>query len=188
MRRDLSSDRVQFRSIEEEQLEAIHKHQNTDCTYDISMELDLDPSWAPATKEQIKAKLEEFQKKDRTSIFAIYSKDDEFIGTAAYSASWDPWNPRIGVIIWPEHRRKGFGTETAKLLMRAAFDDSVAHVLSAGVAGFSEEGIAFAESLGFQKQGAMRRAAVFNGEFIDHVFFDMLRKEYDELYPKEGED
>ncbi len=188
MRRDLSTDRIHFRSIEQEQLEEIHRRQNTESTYDISMELDLEPSWAPATLDQTKAKLEEFQKKDRTSIFAIYTKDEEFIGTAAYSASWDPWNPHIGVTIWPEHRRKGYGTEAAKFLMRKAFEDSVAHVLSTGVAGFSDEGIAFAESLGFMRQGAMRRAAVFNGEFIDHIFFDMLRKEYLELYPKEGDD
>lgn len=188
MRRDLSTDRIRFGSIEQEQLEEIHRRQNMDCTYDISMELDLEPSWAPATLEQTKAKLEEIQKKDRTSIFAIYSKDDEFIGTAAYTASWDPRNPHIGVIIWPEHRRKGYGTEAAKLLMHAVFDDSVAHVLSTGVAGSSKEGIAFAESLGFKRQGAMRRAAMFNGEFIDHIFLDMLREEYRELYPKEGED
>jgi RimJ/RimL family protein N-acetyltransferase len=188
MRRDLSSNRIRFRSIEQEQLEEIHERQNTDCTYDISMELDLDPSWAPATLDQTKAKLEEFQKKDRTSILAIYSKDDEFIGIAAYSASWDPWNPHIGVTVWPEHRRKGLGTEAAKLLLQAAFDDSVAHVVSTGVSGFSEEGIAFAESLGFKKQGGMRRAAVIGGEFIDHIFFDMLRDEYQELYPKGGED
>lgn len=188
MRRDLSSDRIHFCSIEQEQLEEIHKRQNTDCTYDLSMDLDLDPSWAPATLDQTKAKLEEFQKKDRTSIFAILSKDDEFIGIAAYSARWDTWNPHIGVTIWPEHRRRGFGTEAAKLLLYAAFDDSIAHVVSTGVAGYSKEGIAFAESLGFKKQGAMRRAGMIGGEFIDHMFFDILREEYDELYPKEGED
>ncbi len=188
MRRDLSSDRILFRSIEQEQLEEIHRRQNTDSTYDISMELDLDLPWVPATLDQIKTKIEEVQKKDRTSIFAVYSKDDEFIGTAAYGASWDPRNPHIGVIIWPEHRRKGYGTEAAKLLLKATFDDSVAHVVSTGLSEFSDDGIAFAESLGFKNQGAMRRAAVFNGKFIDHIFFDMLREEYNELYPKEGED
>jgi RimJ/RimL family protein N-acetyltransferase len=152
------------------------------------MELDLDPPWAPATLEQIKTKLEEQQKKDRTAIFAVFSKDDEFIGIAAYSSKWDPWNPHIGVTIWPEHRRKGYGTETAKILMQVAFDDSVAHVLNCGVADFNKEGLAFAESLGFKQQGAERRAGMIDGKFFDFILLDMLRDEHQELYPKEGED
>jgi RimJ/RimL family protein N-acetyltransferase len=187
MRRDLSSDRIQFRSIEEEHIKTIHEHQNTDCTYDISSELDFDPPWAPMTLDQIKTKLEDLQKKDRTAIFAIFSNDNEFIGIAASSARWDTWNPHMGVLIWPEHRRKGFGTEAAKLLLQAAFDNSVAHVVNCGLPDCNKEGLAFAESVGFKNQGAERRAGIIDGEFYDYVLLDMLRDEYLELYPKGGE-
>jgi RimJ/RimL family protein N-acetyltransferase len=107
---------------------------------------------------------------------------------AAFSSRWDTWNPHLGVIIWPEHRRKGFGTEAVKLLLRAAFDNSVAHVVATGVPDFNKEGLAFAESLGFKNQGAYRRAGVVNGEFFNYVLLDMLRDEYLKLYPKGGED
>ena len=187
MRRDLSSDRIQFRSIEEDEIKAIHKHQNTDCTYDLVGDLELDLPWAPATLDQIKAKLAEYQKKEHTAIFAIYSKDDEFVGIADFSSRWDAWNPHMGVTIWPEHRRKGFGTEATKLLLKAAFDDSVAHVVNCGVPDHNKEGLAFAESLGFKNQGAERRAGVIDGEFFDYVLLDMLRDEYLKLYPKGGE-
>ncbi len=187
MRRELASDKIQFRSIEEDETKTIHKHQNTDCTYDLSGELDLDLPWAPATLEQIKAKLEEFQKKECTAIFAIFSSDDECVGIAAFSAEWDPWNPHMGVTIWPEHRRKGFGTEAAKLLLKAAFGNSVAHVVNCGVPDYNKEGLAFAESLGFKNQGAERRAGVMDGKFFDYVLLDMLREEYLKLYPKGGE-
>ncbi len=187
LRRDLSSDRIQFRSIEEDEIKTIHKHQNTDCTYDLVGDFELDLPWAPATLDQIKTKLEEYQKKERTSIFAIFSNDDKFAGIAALSAEWDPWNPHMGVTIWPEHRRKGFGTEAAKLLLQAAFGDSVAHVVNCGVPDHNKEGLAFAESLGFKNQGAERRVGVIDGKFFDYVLLDMLRDEYLKLYPKEGE-
>jgi RimJ/RimL family protein N-acetyltransferase len=188
MRRDLSTNRIQLRSVEEDEIKTIHKHQNTDCTYDLVGDLELDLPWAPATRDQIKAKLEEFQKKDRTGIFAIYSNDDEFVGIAAFSSRWDSWNPYFGVTIWPEHRRKGFGTEAAKLLLELAFDTSVAHVVNCGVPDFNKEGLAFAESLGFKNQGAERRAGVMDGKFFDYILLDMLRDEYLKLYPKGGEE
>jgi RimJ/RimL family protein N-acetyltransferase len=169
-------------------MEIIHKHQNTDCTYDISSELELDLPWAPMSLEHIKFKIDEIRKKDYTMMFAVLSNDDEFVGMAAFSSRWDTWNPHLGVIIWPEHRRKGFGTEAVKLLLRAAFDNSVAHVVATGVPDFNKEGLAFAESLGFKNQGAYRRAGVVNGEFFNYVLLDMLRDEYLKLYPKGGED
>jgi RimJ/RimL family protein N-acetyltransferase len=187
MRRDLRTNRIQFRSIEEDEIKAIHKHQNTDCIFELSGELDLDLPWAPATLDQIKAKLEELQKKERTAISAIYSNEDEFVGIAVLSAEWDTWNPHMGVTIWPEHRRKCFGTEVAKLLLEIAFDTSVAHVVNCGMPDFNKEGLAFAESLGFKNQGAERRAGVMDGKFFDYVLLDMLRDEYLELYPKGGE-
>jgi RimJ/RimL family protein N-acetyltransferase len=188
MRRKTSTNRIQFRSIEEEEIKTIHKHQNTDCTYDLVGDLELDLPWAPATLDQIKTKLEEYQKKDRTAIFAIYSNEDEFVGIADFSSRWDSWNPHMGVTIWPEHRRKGLGTEAAKLLLKNAFDTSVAHVVNTGLPDFNKEGLAFAESLGFKNQGAERRAGVADGKFFDFVLLDMLRDEYLKLYPKGGED
>ncbi len=178
MRRELSSDRIRFRSIEEDEIKTIHKHQNTDCIDDISNMLEFDLPWAPATLDHIKSKIGEIRKKDHTTLFAIFSKDDEFIGMAIFGASWDTWSPYIHVLIWPEHRRKGFGTEAANLLLEASFNRSLAHVTCCSVSDYNKEGLAFAESLGFKNQGAERRVGMMDEEFFDQVYLDILREEY----------
>ncbi|TET91356.1 MAG: N-acetyltransferase [Methanomassiliicoccales archaeon] len=187
-RRDLSSERIELRSIESEHLDEIHRYQNGECKMEISSILNFDPPWAPLSKDQIKAKLDEARKEDRTVLTGIWSDQNEFIGLAFFGAAWDPWNPHIQVLIWPDRRRKGFGAETARLLLEASFNHYLAHVVGCSLPDWNEEGIAFAESLGFQKQGVRRRAGVFDGDFYDLVYLDILRDEYLSVRSKEGDD
>jgi RimJ/RimL family protein N-acetyltransferase len=176
---DISSDLIEFRSIEDSDIDLIHQHQNGGCREEISQMLDFDDIWAPMTKAQIKEKLEEMRKEERTLIFTIWTrKEGQCVGMADYTASWDPWCPHFGVLIWPEFRRKGYGREAAELLLRACYERSPAHNVSGWCAEWNDAGIAFAESMGFTKCGVMRRCAFRNGEFADAIMFDMLRPEY----------
>ena len=186
MRRDLSSDIIRFRSIEQEQIETIHKRQNEDCTEDVSYFLENDQYWTPMSKDQIKTKIEEIQKKDRTSIFAIMSTDDQFIGIAIFGAGWDPWSPYFHVLVWPEHRRKGLGTEAANILLDASFNNYQAHVTCCTLLDINEGGTAFAESLGFKNQGAQRRVGMSKGRYVDSIHFDILKDEYLEIRSNGG--
>ncbi len=180
----LSSEVVEFRSIEEPQLAVIHGYQNGEIRQELSSFLDLEMPWAPSSLSQIRAKIEEIQKEDRTVLFCIWSKANRFIGLGRFSAEWDTWCPHFGIIIWPEYRRKGYGAETAKLILDAAFNQGMAHVIGGGAPEWATDGIAFAEFLGFKRSGAIRRAGVIGGKFYDLAFFDMLRSEYLERHSK----
>jgi len=174
----LSSNLVDFRSIEEAQIAEMHPRQNGDLGYELAYMLDFEFPWAPRSLAQIRAKVEEIQKQERTVLFAIFSKSNEFVGLAQYSAVWDAWEPYVGVIVWPEHRRKGYGSETARLLLEVAFMHDIAHVTTSWIADWDETAIAFAESLGFKRAGVQRRTGVREGKFFNVVAFDMLRDEY----------
>jgi RimJ/RimL family protein N-acetyltransferase len=169
--------RIELRSVEDEQVAVIRAHQNGECKGHVSGMLDFDPRWAPMSDEQVKAKLDERRKKDRTALFGIWSKD-EFLGLGLFSADWDTLCPHIHVLIWPEHRRKGYGTEAATHLLESCFNHYWAHVVGCGVPDFDEGGIAFAEKLGFKRQGVERRAGIVDGKFFDDVFLDILRDEF----------
>lgn len=174
----ISPNSIEFRSIEDKEIEAIRKYQNGECRRDVSEFLDFDPSWAPMSTDQIKTKVDEIRKKDRTALFSIWSKGDEFIGLGLFSANWDTWCPHIHVIIWPEQRRKGYGTEAARHLLETSFNQYIAHVVGCYVPEPNEGGVAFAEALGFKKQGVKRRAGVVNGKYFDGIFLNILRDEY----------
>ena len=185
---DISSENIEFRSIEESEIDLIHKHQNGDCREDLSQMLDFDDIWAPMSKDQIKEKVEEVRKEERTLIFSIWTRDGQCIGMADYTARWDPWCPHFGILIWPEFRRKGHGKEAAVLLLRACFERSLAHNVGGWCAEWNSAGLAFAEKLGFTKVGIMRRCGFRNGEFTNGIFFDMLRPEYMAKYSPGGDD
>jgi len=176
--RELSSERIEFRSIEDEQVGVIHKHQNGACREEISGLLDFDPPWALMSRDHIKTKLDEDRKEDRSVLTGIWSKDEELVGLGCFSAGWDTLCPHIHVLIWPEHRRKGYGSEAARLLLEASFNHYYARVVGCSVPDFDEGALAFAEDLGFKRQGFRRRAGVVNGRFFDLVSLDILRSEY----------
>ena len=195
---DISSERIEFRSVEDSDIDLIHQHQNGGCREDISEMLDFDATWAPMSKAQVKEKVDEMRKEERKLMFAIWTrgkgdvedqggKDGQCIGLADYNARWDPWAPHFGVLIWPEVRRKGYGRETALLLMKATFGRSLAHNLSGWCAEWNKAGIAFAEALGFSRAGVMRQCAVRDGKLVNALFFDMLRPEYLAKYGPGGE-
>jgi RimJ/RimL family protein N-acetyltransferase len=174
----LSSERLFLRSVEEAEIAEIRALQNGECRYEISGMLDFDPAWAPMSTDQVKSKLEEVRKEERTAVFAIWSTGEELIGMGRFSAEWDPQCPFLQVVVWPEHRRKGFGSEAAALLLELCFGQSVARVVSCWVPEWNRDGLAFAESLGFRRCGIERRAGIRDGRFFDGVFLDMLRGEY----------
>ncbi len=174
----LSSERLFLRSVEEEEIAEIRSLQNGGCRYEISGLLEFDPAWAPMSTDQVKAKLEEIRKEERNAVFGILSTGEELVGMGRFSADWDPQCPFLAVVIWPEHRRKGFGSEAATLLLEMCFGQSVARVVSCWIPEWNQDGLAFAESLGFKRCGIERRAGMRDGRFFNGVFLDMLRSEY----------
>ena len=44
---------MEFRSLEEPQIEEIHRRQNSDCTHELSDMLDNEPAWAPMSLQKI---------------------------------------------------------------------------------------------------------------------------------------
>ena len=168
---------IEFKSIEEPELVEIHKRQNGDCNNDLSDLLDNDTAWMPMTLEQVKEKISENQKKPRTSVFSIWH-NDVYVGIGAWSSNWDTWGPWNHVLIWPEHRRKGYGTEAARKLLAKSFNENPAHAIDTGTAEWNTAAIAFIKHLGFKEAGKFRLSNIKDGKYYDDLIFDMLKSEY----------
>ena len=172
-----------FKALEDSDIEEIHKHQNTDCTEELSELFDNKPIWSPLTLSQIKEKLAEEQKKPHTTVFSIYA-GEKCLGLGEWSANWDTWSPYAWVILWPEHRRKGYGTQAARTLLDKSFLHNPGHVASASAAEWNTPAKSFIKSLGFNETGRMRRIGMIDGHYFDILCFDLLKSEY--LGPKKG--
>ena len=175
---EMTQDILEYRSIEEPDIDLIHKYQNGECRHELSGILGFGESWAPMSKSQIKEKIDKTIKEKRTAIFTIWTRDGKCIGMSDYYSRWDPRTPHFGIVIWPEYRRQGYGTQAVEEMLKRCFEDSIAHSTSGYAEEWNEASLAFMDKLGFTKVGIERRAGIRNGKFYDGIFLDMLKTEY----------
>ena len=77
--------------------------------------------------------------------------------------------------VHPRFRGRKVADEAARLFQRLLLDELGFHRLELEVYGFNERAIAHAERSGFIREGVKRKAYLKDGEFVDAVFFALLR-------------
>jgi len=112
---------------------------------------------------------------------AIVLPDGEVIGMASFAPRDRGGLPgicyEIGLALLPEHRGRGLGTATQRLLVEYLFSYTTAHRLEAGT---STKNIAEQKSLeraGFRREGVLREIGFQHGEWQDAVIYSLLRDE-----------
>ncbi|MFI0895378.1 GNAT family N-acetyltransferase [Streptomyces sp. NPDC020983] len=88
------------------------------------------------------------------------------------------WN--MGIMLWPDARGRGAGTEAHRLLVRYLFDHSVAVRVEADtdIDNIAEQRAL--EKAGFTREGVMRASTFRQGSWHDNVLYSILR---DDLPP-----
>ncbi|MGW0802250.1 GNAT family N-acetyltransferase [Nonomuraea sp. NPDC002799] len=83
----------------------------------------------------------------------------------------------MGVIVAPESRGKGHGTEAQKLLVRYLFDHSTVNRVEATteITNLAEQRAL--EKAGFTREGVMRGAGFRAGEWHDGVMYSVIRSD-----------
>ena len=168
---------ISLRSIDEKELEEIHSYQNSDCTRDVAEFFDMPVKWAPMSIAEIREKIEGEKDNKRIRYFSIWHEND-FVGIGTFTSNWDTWGPYAGIVIWPEFRNKGLGTEAAKQLLDMSFLENPAHAMVQGAPDWNIPSIGLIKKLGFKEAGRMRDADMKNGKHHDWLFFDILKSEY----------
>ncbi|MBF8186579.1 GNAT family N-acetyltransferase [Nonomuraea sp. K274] len=85
----------------------------------------------------------------------------------------------MGLIVAPEHRGKGYGTQAQKLLVRYLFDHSTVNRVEASteITNLAEQRAL--EKAGFTREGVLRGVGFRAGEWRDGVLYSMLRSDLD---------
>lgn len=92
---------------------------------------------------------------------------------------WDAFSPWIEVVVRPERRNLGLGTAAGRWVLSHLFENTPAHVVHAATPDWNESGLLFAERLGFERAGAMRRVGIRDGGYFDSVEFELLRTRWE---------
>jgi len=83
-----------------------------------------------------------------------------------------------GVTIGAEHRRRGYASEAARLVLRHQFEERRHHKATARVFAHNEPSLALQRGLGFTEEGRLRRHFFVAGEHRDVVLFAMFAEEF----------
>ena len=130
-------------------------------------------------------KLEKQAEEDKNMYcFAIRAKeDDRLIGNAmVHRIEWSNGNGWIRLGIGAEeYRRKGYGTQAMRMLLRFAFAELNLFRVTAAVPGYNKGAIALLKKFGFTEEVRRREALERDSRRWDMLIFGLLNDEWLEL-------
>ena len=103
----------------------------------------------------------------------------EPVGHVAIEADWErDTSAELGVVIDPMHQRRGLGKRAVSLALDFAFGEKRVHRVWAGVLGNNAPALRLFDTAGFVEEGRAREARLERDEWIDYVYFALLRREW----------
>ena len=116
---------------------------------------------------------------DRIDLAVADADTGSWLGEVVVN-DWDPDNRSCNfrIALSGNGRDRGIGTEATRLVVEHVFDtidDPPVHRLSLEVFDFNPRGLAVYEKCGFVREGVLRDAILWRGEFHDAIVMSILR-------------
>ena len=122
---------------------------------------------------------------DRGSLMVL--RDDERLGFVGFRKVWPARNTfywSIGILLVPEARGKGAGTEAQRELVRYLFAYTVAERVEADTESGNIAEQRALEKAGFTREGVHRSVVFRDGQWRDGVRYGILRSDLADLGPR----
>jgi RimJ/RimL family protein N-acetyltransferase len=120
----------------------------------------------------------------RNIVFGVELKRDrKLIGSIGlHTIDWVQRRAMTGILIYPTaFRGKGYGTEAKNLMLDYAFGELGMLSLWALAIEGNEASIRGLEKQGYKRSGVFRKSTLVQGVWVDSIYFDILREEWEEL-------
>jgi RimJ/RimL family protein N-acetyltransferase len=139
-------------------------------------------SCRPITFHTAAEALEAFKKQERTpdkQTFMVVRKEDNVpVGRVRFfDLNVQNRTAEIGLLVDPDMRRKGYGSEAVKLLCRYLIRYRGLNKVYAQTAAFNAGAVALLESAGFRKDGTLRHHYFYLGEYHHGFIYSVLAHE-----------
>jgi RimJ/RimL family protein N-acetyltransferase len=86
--------------------------------------------------------------------------------------------PELSYWVLPEYQGEGYGTEAARVAVDYVFSAHEVRGLQAQAFAPNEGSVGVLENLGFTREGTLRDARFRDGEYVDVVWYGLLREEW----------
>jgi len=87
----------------------------------------------------------------------------------------------LGVSVNSAHQRKGYATESARILLRYGFWEQRYQKCNSACVHMNGASMALHRRLGFMEEGRRRRQVFMRGQYHDQILWGMTREEFDSL-------
>ncbi|MFX1252117.1 MAG: GNAT family N-acetyltransferase [Promethearchaeota archaeon] len=174
----LEGERIRLRAIEKSDLPILREWYN-----DFRLRGAYGGGYNPLSAEKYETERFLDRLSETVLVLAIILKEtEEHFGTVSYRS--EAFNTgRLGIIIGKEkYRRKGYGTEAMRLIMKICFLEKNVQKLFLWTRGWNISAQKLAESLGFKEAVRIRNAVLRDGAWYDTICYDLLREEYLERF------
>jgi RimJ/RimL family protein N-acetyltransferase len=90
----------------------------------------------------------------------------------------------VGVDVFPQFRRQGFGYKTYRMLLSYLFDHYNIHMVYLRTAEFNQASQSLYRKVGFKETGRLVQSIFRHGQYWDNIIMCLTRDEYKILYPE----
>lgn len=176
------SERIRLRAIEPEDASIFFDWNQTR-----NMPLMVDRLHPPTSQkvvaDWIAKTTAKFDENSDNFFFVIATLDGDVIGSIdPHKCDRRVGDFTYGIAIRPEYQRQGYAREAIEMVLRHYFRELRYQKVTVKVYGYNEPSRLLHESLGFVKEGQIRRAAYHNGRYYDDLIFGMTKEEFEEKH------
>jgi RimJ/RimL family protein N-acetyltransferase len=170
-------ERIKLRAIESRDLALFE-------SFDDEVDRSVDAIHFPQSPERRKLWIEKEveraqQPKDDAFRWIAENMEGQAVGTVdTFSCDRRNGTFKYGIAVAESHWGKGYAKEMVTMVLRYYFFELGYQKATPHVYSFNERSIKLHESLGFKKEGQLRRMIYSNGMYYDEIYFGMTRDEY----------
>jgi ribosomal-protein-alanine N-acetyltransferase len=169
----LDGDRIELRTIEEEDLEFLQEGVNDPSVWRAIGRAD------PVNGPQEEGFFENVVCND-DQVNLLVSVDGEPAGTVGLTPKEaETHSAELGYWMHPDHREQGYCSEAVELVTDYGFQQRGYHRICARVFEFNDASQGLLESLGFELEGKNREAVFVDGEYQDTLWYSLLAHEWE---------
>jgi diamine N-acetyltransferase len=127
---------------------------------------------------------ESYKKKERTAdeqLFVIIGiKENVPVGIVRFfNMNHLNRSCELGLLVDPDHRRKGYGLEAVRVLTRWLYRTRDLNKAYANTSSLNKATVGLLEKAGFKRDGVLRHQYYYDGELRDGYLYSLLRYECD---------
>jgi RimJ/RimL family protein N-acetyltransferase len=173
-------EKVRLRAGTKEDADAwIESHEDSDARRYMQYGIELPPTREKA--DEMVEKYSSFRSASERIMFSIDNMAGEHVG-AVNIHTMDQENGTFGtgMIIYRQHRRKGYADEAKRIVLRYCFFELRMQKYNVACMEINEAEIAHLKKIGCIEEGRRRRDVYTNGRYYDAILFGLTREEFEE--------